>query len=193
MATRDEIKKVIGYIKLAFPNYAPVVEGEVNSVDVFTDLLGDVDADLLWLAVKSCCTESKRAFAPSAGEIRGAALELTAQACGIPSAGEAWAEIVASFERMPGGNMAGGGHSPVLDHPVVVEAVREMGGYTALGVDYFDNLMANRAHFLRIYPDVLGRWKRDAGQLPAVAEYVRRLGTGSVAGMLMNVSEVEKG
>lgn len=195
MSTRNDITEIVGYIKVMnFPKFEPILEGPVTTIDAWMDVLGDIPVDALWAAVKSCCAELGRVYAPSVGEIRGAAIDLQMQACGVPSAGEAWAEIVASFERMPGGNMAGGGHTPVLDHPVVVEAVREMGGYAALGVDYFDNLMANRAHFLRIYPDIVGRWKRDAGQLPAVSEYVRRLGTGTVAGMLMNVSEnAEKG
>jgi hypothetical protein len=160
-------------MKLSFPNYNPDVTSPLNTVDVFVDLLGDLDAVTLKTAVKSCCAEPGRAFAPSAGEIRGMVSSLRAKISGVPTAGEAWGEIIKSFERMPGGNMAGGGHTPILDHPLVKKAVYCMGGYTAIGVDYFDNIMANRAHFFRIYADLLEHFEDESTELPALTEYVQ--------------------
>jgi hypothetical protein len=101
--------------------------------------------------------------------------KLQAKASGTPSAGEAWGVVVGSFVRMPGGNMAGGGHDdPLLDHPLVVEAVRQMGGYSSIGIDFFDNQMANRAHFLRIYADLLDRSSRDVAEPPQITEYIQQ-------------------
>ena len=178
---------------LVFPNYSPTVEGEPNTIDVLFDLLGDLPPDTLEAAVKSCCSEIGRAFAPSPGEIREAAVKLHMKAAGVPSAGEAWGAVIGSFERMPGGNMAGGGHTPILDHPLVRKAVHCMGGYSALGADYFDNQMANRAHFLRIYGDLLETWKDDAGELPALTDYVQEhKRIGSAIAMLTDKLEVRK-
>jgi hypothetical protein len=73
MATREEIAQVIGYMKLVFPNYNPDVTSHPNTIDVLEDLLGDMEVETLRAAVKSACMETDRAFAPSPGEIRGAA------------------------------------------------------------------------------------------------------------------------
>ncbi len=183
MATRDDIKKAIAYLKLVFPNFNPILEGEPNSIDVYLDLLADLPAETLQAGIRACGSEIERAFAPSPGEIRGAAIKLHMKASDVPSAGEAWGEIIGSFERMPGGNMAGGGHTPILDHPLVRKAVHCMGGYSALSNDFFDNQMANRAHFLRIYGDLLETWKDDAAELPALTDYIqehKRIG-GAIA------------
>lgn len=159
MATREDVKNIIAYMSLVFPNYHPDVESQMNAVDVMLDLLGDIPTEVLQLAVRGVCAEPGRVFAPSVGEIRGRVADLRAKVDGVPSAGEAWGEIIGSFERMPGGNMAGGGHTPILDHPLVKKAIHCMGGYAAIGVDFFENQMANRAHFLKIYADLLESWK----------------------------------
>jgi hypothetical protein len=158
---------------MAFPNYKPDVSSPLNSVDVMFDLLGDIPTDTLQLAVRSACSEPGRAFAPSAGEIRGKVSELRLKISGVPTAGEAWGEIIGSFERMPGGNMAGGGHTPILDHPLVQKALACMGGYSAIGADFFENQMANRAHFIRFYNELLENCKTEAAELPQLTEYVQ--------------------
>ena len=93
MSTRKDIAEVIGYLKLAFPNYSPDVTSPVNTVDVMFDLLGDVPAETLKLAVRAACAEPGRAFAPAVGEIREAAIKLSVSALGIPNEFEAWAEV----------------------------------------------------------------------------------------------------
>jgi hypothetical protein len=172
MTTREEIKNLVAYMILSFSNYHPDVDSPMNVVDVFLDLLGDLPLDALKAAVRSCCAEPGRQFAPSAGEIRGAVIKLNAQASGLPSAGEAWGAVVASFERMPGGNMAGGGHNAILDNPLVVEAVQQMGGYGAIGTDFFDNQVANRAHFLKLYNALYEHELSTQLQLPVVKAYI---------------------
>ena len=93
MSTRKDIAEIIGYMKLAFPNYSPDVTSPINTVDVLLDLLGDVPAETLKLAVKAACAEPGRAFAPAVGEIRETALKLTIRALGIPNEFEAWSEV----------------------------------------------------------------------------------------------------
>jgi hypothetical protein len=80
--------------------------------------------------------------------------------------------VVASFERMPGGNMAGGGHNAILDNPLVVEAVQQMGGYGSIGADFFDNQVANRAHFLKLYNALYEQELSTQLQLPVVKAYI---------------------
>ena len=65
MSTRKDIAEIIGYMKLAFPNYSPDVTSPINTVDVLLDLLGDIPAETLKLAVRAACAEAGRAFAPA--------------------------------------------------------------------------------------------------------------------------------
>lgn len=175
MSSRDDIKKVIAYIGCSFPNYHPILEGDVNAVDVMWDQLGDLEYDDLMIAVRAACMPGKkREFAPSSDEIRSTLAELQMRSAGVPSAGEAWAAVIGSFERMPGGNLAGGGHGPVLDQPIVQEAVRQMGGYSAIGADFFDSQMANRAHFLKLYQSLLEDVTSRQVQLPMVTKWIEQ-------------------
>jgi hypothetical protein len=180
MTTREDIKNVIAYLIMAFPNYNPNLDGKINSIDVMFDLLGDMSLDTIQTAVKACCAEPWRAFAPSAGEIRGMATQFHVKVTGLPSAGEAWAVVYDSFERMPAGNMAGGGHGPILDLPIVKEAVHQMGGYTSIGVDFFEQLSYNRTSFMKIYQILFDRALADAGELPQVTAYVQKQIEGGV-------------
>ena len=93
MSTRKDNAEIIGYMKLAFPNYAPDVTSPINTLDVLLDLLGDIPAETLELAVRAACAEAGRAFAPAVGEIRAAALKLSISVLGIPNEFEAWAEV----------------------------------------------------------------------------------------------------
>ena len=169
MTTRIDIKNLMAYIMMAFPNYNPALEGEVNAIDVMFDLLGDLDADLLKTAVRTCCTESGRAFPPSSGEIRGAAENLIAEISGYPTPGEAWGAIIGSYERMPGGNMAGGGHGFILDNPLVREAMHQMGGFTS-GI--YEEQAVNRAHFFKIYQTILNQKMTREIRLPSTMAYI---------------------
>lgn len=69
MATRDDIKNEIKYMILAFPNFRPSLEDKFNVIDVFYDLLGKYDADLLHRGLKLSIMEPGRTWAPSASEI----------------------------------------------------------------------------------------------------------------------------
>ena len=168
MTTRDDIKNLIAYMVMAFPNYDPIFTGEINTVDVMLDLLGDLPLDTLKAAVKSCCSRAGQ-FAPSMGDIREEATRLSLQAAGIPTAGEAWGAVIGSYERNSYGNIVGGGHSPILDNPLVKEAIHQIGGYT---IDLYENQMANRAHFFKIYEALYKREFSERSQSPTVKAYI---------------------
>ena len=175
MASRDDIKRTIAYFGLVFSNYSPTIEGEPNTIDVLYDLLGDLPADTLQAAVKACCSELGRAFAPSPGEIREAAVKLHIKASGAPTSAEAWGAIMDSFRR------TSFDQPETLDHPLVVKAIRCMGGLNAIGMS--ENNMADRAHFLKIYDQLLQREEENAAELPCLTEYTearKRIG-GAIA------------
>lgn len=174
MANRNDIKKIMAYMGMCFPNYHPILEGEINAVDVLLDLLGDMDVEMLKVAVKACCTETGRAFAPSAGEIRGAAADLHARAAGLPTAGEAWGAVMDSFRRTSFDQPA------LIQQPLVKEAIRCMGGLEVIGMS--ENNMVDRAHFLKIFEQLRERALRETLELPAISEYIenKRLVDGQV-------------
>ena len=164
MATRDEIKTRIAYMGMAFPNYHPELEWNVTAVDVMLDLLGDLDIGTLRTALRHCCSQSGRSFAPSPGEIRGAVAELQARASGTPTAGEAWGAIMESFRHTSFDQPA------ALHHPLIQEAIRCMGGLDVIGAS--ENVMAERAHFLKIYEQLYQRALADEVMLPEIADAI---------------------
>ena len=94
MANRKEIIQIVGIMSLAYSNYKPMLDGELTTVDLLEDLLGDLPVDELKLALKACILEPGRAFAPAPGEIRGKVAQMRLAANNTPTAGEAWAEVM---------------------------------------------------------------------------------------------------
>lgn len=161
MTDRDDIKGLIGYIKLAYPNFNPTLEGSPNIIDVWYDLLGDLPLDTLKLAVKSCCTEPDRAFAPSPGEIRGAIAKMNTS--NLPLAGEAWGEVI-QYIVTKGCH----GEVPEFSYPIIKQAVQII-GMENIGMS--DDVMVERAHFLKIYEQLRNREIVNIVQLPAITAY----------------------
>jgi len=174
MATRDEIKAIIGYMRLSFPNYKPELEGKPNTIDVMLDLLGDMPIDVLTQAVKFCCAEAGRQFAPSAGEIRGAAVNMHIKSSGIPDAGEAWTEVL-NFIRDYGCRSI-----PNWSHEIVKKTVDTIG---LVNIGMAEDIMPTRAHFLKIYKSYFDRAAEDAGMPASVVGYIderRQLGQQAI-------------
>jgi hypothetical protein len=89
MSTRDDMRKLIGYLILHYPNFNPDFDSKPNVLDAWLDTLQDFAADELIEAVRSCCKEPGRVFAPAPSEIIGAVV--SKQTDGIPSPEEGWA------------------------------------------------------------------------------------------------------
>jgi hypothetical protein len=184
MSTRKDIAEIIGYMKLAFPNYSPDVTSPINTVDVLLDLLGDVPAETLHLAVRSACAEPGRAFAPAVGEIREAAIKLSVNALGIPNEFEAWAEVCkmpkdmirSRIELDENGKM-------VTDEKGAVIILEERLKWSHVLIEKTALLMGwpdfpsedeslDRAHFFQAYRSAVNRMMEEAGELPAVRKYI---------------------
>jgi hypothetical protein len=175
MATREDIKNIMAYMGCSFPNYHPILEGEINTVDVLLDQLGDLDKDDLQMAVRAACMNGTgRQFAPSADEIRTKYAELHARVAGIPTAAEAWGAIMEHFGKYT--------LEPVelLENPLVKKAIYCMGGLRTIGMS--ENNMADRAHFLKIFEQLRERAIQETLELPAITEYIesKRLIDGQV-------------
>ncbi len=184
MSTRKDIAEIIGYMKLAFPNYSPDVTSPINTVDVLLDLLGDIPAETLKLAVRAACAEAGRAFAPAVGEIREAALKLSVSALGIPNEFEAWAEVCkmpkdmirSRIEVDENGKMVTDENGAVIileeqlkwSHALIEKTALLMGWPEFPSED--ESL--DRAHFFQAYRAEVSRMMESEGELPAVRDYV---------------------
>lgn len=159
MTTREDIEHLIVMMKAAFPNFHP----EPGTPLIYHQLLGDLDLEELKAAVLACVSEPGRAFAPSIGEIRGAALNLRKQARGLPSASDAWGEV---YRQMVDVGHTG---TPVFSVPLVGELVRRFGWHNLC---MSENMIADRAHFMRAYELAAEEEMQRDIQLPAVTKYI---------------------
>lgn len=175
MATLLEVGQVVDVIGAAYPNFAPTKE----TINVYFELLKDIPADLLKTATLQCCAESGRKFAPSVGEIRGAASVLRIRAQGIPSALEAWDEVcTAEFRDIRpdrpyyiGGQVFTEDPNPhKWSHPIVERVAKMMGWPNFPG----ENESTDRAHFFKQYEIESTRFSEAELELPAVTRYLAR-------------------
>jgi hypothetical protein len=66
-----------------------------------------------------------------------------------PLPGDAWGEVARRMQEV------GRYRMPVFSHSLILQAVEQIGGWNALCES--DNLVADRAHFLRIYEELVKR------------------------------------
>jgi predicted CoA-binding protein len=121
--------------------------------------------DLLVIAAKQHAASSK--WFPSVAELRGVALEIQARARGIPTAAEAWVEVM--------GQVRAHGYygEPVFSYPLIQQAIDGLGGWRNLCAG--TNQVADRAHFLRIYESLSSRDHDTAAMLPVVYAAVQAI------------------
>lgn len=181
MASQLEVAQVVAMIGSAYPNFSPNKE----TVSVYYELLKDLPLDLLRAAALQCCAESGRKFAPSVGELRGAAAEINRKAENIPSALEAWREVCKapkaggvrefSDEIDEHGRMVFVWHEYKWSHPLVEKIAR------LLGFPDFpnsDNESVDRAHFFKQYEQALKNCIDEAIELPEVTRYIENRRSG---------------
>lgn len=192
MATQVEIASIVAMIGAAYPNFAPTKE----TVMVYYDLLKDLPADLLKVATLQCCAESGRKFAPSVGEIRGAVGDVKRQAQGVPSAIEAWGELLhapkseqtseVSEDRDENGSVIIYVTPYKWSHPLV-RKVAVMMGFPRF--PDWESESFERTAFLKVYETELQAYLRQDTQLPEVTRFVegaknKMLNAGNQIGLL---------
>lgn len=128
-------------------------------------VLADLEPDVLQAAVAQCLSTCR--FFPKPAEIRQAAVSLKTRARGLPSAGEAWAELVEQIERV------GHYNQPTFSNPQIEQALRHIGGWSVVCLS--ENPQADRARFLQAYEALERRELEDGLMLPAVRQQVAAL------------------
>ena len=163
-----DVAQIVKVIAVAYPNWQPTAE----TSEVYYQLLQDVPTDELKAAVLHCLGESGRRFAPSIGEIRGAVSELRGMSANVPSAFQAWQEVLRQF------SLTGSYGTPQFSHPLIAQAVRQM-GWRELCLS--ENQIADRARFIQCYEQLMSRATKEDMLLPEVRGYIEANGARLMA------------
>ena len=152
--------KVLGYLAALYPRF----DLTNATIDAYHDMLRDIEPVLLQAAVQQVGAESK--WFPAVSELRGAARDIQNRALGIPTAAEAWGEVLRQVA------LVGYYGSPEFDDEGTAATVQ------ALGWRYLctsEDQMADRAHFLKMYGQISHVREQERTSLPAVNDEIKRL------------------
>lgn len=93
--TRDETKKILFIMTTTWANYRPTVNSAF--IDVWHEMLGDMDYSLVAAALKAYAQTDRSGFAPSVGQLRAKAMDLISEE--ELTEGEAWNLVVKAVCR----------------------------------------------------------------------------------------------
>lgn len=176
MASKVQISDLLQILHSLWPHSSPIPKGlddERFAAEVakllgpWHAVLGDLEADVLGLAVKQLAS-SGREFFPPAGVVRQAAFDLMASATDRMTAGEAWKEVMDAVRyRMPAFVRGEASWS----NPLVEQAFQAVGGWAYFRYSLEDAQMADRARFMDTFSQLQRRERLARRELPAIAEY----------------------
>ncbi len=163
--TRSEAVVLVALATAAYPSAQnkdpePIVKAWVT-------LMPDLEADLAKQAILKVCRSSK--FFPSVAEILAAAEELDPRRKRLPTAAEAWEEVVRLIRKF------GVYQAPAYSCNLVMRATEAIGWRTLC---LSENPEADRAHFLRMYGEMRDRHLADESNQKVVkiaGDLARRL------------------
>lgn len=190
MTTKAEIAGILTRMRAQFPNYNP--PDMQLAAEAWLEIVGHIPGDQLRAAVLECISEPGRIWAPSVGEVLGALVRIQARANAVPSAVEAWEQVI---NWRSGGRVvrlcargqslyARNGYTEHLQecgecfdgvaeaseiHPLA-RRVAEALGWPDTFPGMSDDRMADRAHYLKAYALALQDAQRDAVMTPEVAQ-----------------------
>lgn len=141
----------ITYLAAAYPANKITKE----TVRVYVEQLADIDPELLKLAVLKCISDSK--WFPAASELREAADALSSPP--KRTGAEAWGDVLRAVA------VFGYYHDPKFRDQIVAQVVESF-GWKVLCMS--ENIMADRAHFIRAYETIQAREAEGRRQVPAV-------------------------
>lgn len=158
MATFEEVTKLMAIMTLAYPKY----ELKDGTVDVYAKILADIPGEILETSMKEILASN--IWFPSIAEWRNKSIDLMLGTQNIPTAAEAWEQAMREVNRCGDYyRYSQRPRVPEYSHPLIEKAV-DVIGYAHLVES--DNLIADRAHFFKIYDALLQRSKEDVRMLP---------------------------
>ena len=173
MADANTINLALKELKAAYPRFVT----DADTVRIWAVYLSDLDNKLLMTAIRKFISSSTHAFPPSIPEIRHAATQVKIEISDVPTAFEAWEDVLKAgngWKYETGTNPDGSywieKHPYQFRHPLVEEVVKRFGF-----PDRFpsgDDDMADRAHFYKAYESAMSKATRAETQVPAVTAYI---------------------
>lgn len=164
-----EIAELIGSMAATFPS---VQMGE-ESIFAYVRMLQDIPLPILTVAIEQCTAENK--WLPAVAEIRDKAMALTAPQA--PTALEAWK--VVCDQMFKEGHMG----RPNFGDPIIKRAVECLGWRELCNSE---NQVADRAHFSKVYDQLVARQEQDAKLLPAARGLKEATAQQRILGQIVN-------
>lgn len=163
MADKKDIAAMIALLSAAYPNW----NVSEYTVQVYYMDLKDIPYDELQIAAQHCRSEAGRKFAPSVGEIRGAVMELRRSSMNIPSAYEAWQDVLTQV------NEVGSYGTPKFKSEITEKVIKSL-GWRNLCMS--ENQTADRARFLQAFEQLSERAEKEMMLIPEVRGYLEMNG-----------------
>lgn len=160
--TKREMAQILAVLAAAYHNFTV----DEIKVEVWHSMLGDLDYEVVQIAIKKCILESQ--FAPSVSEVRKTATVLM-----NPhhlSAAEAWEQVNQAIDRYGYYNQA----LAIKSMPPLAARVVRAIGFSRLCLS--ENLSVERGQFFRLY-DQLSQQEQSELLLPdALKEQIAQIG-----------------
>lgn len=156
------ITPIIKQLFSAYPN----TQATVATIAIYDRLLSDIPPAELQTVVDQCIASCK--FLPTVAEIREEWHKLTTR-LGQPSPAEAWSEVLRQIRAV------GYIGVPEFDDAVTARVVRAMGWRELCASE---NMVADRAHFMRMYEQIVERGEQVNRLLPQAIEMAQRHNPG---------------
>jgi hypothetical protein len=165
---KAQISEMVGALATMYPRE----EVTVKNCKAYAASLCDIPVPILVIALDQCGADCK--FFPSVAEIREKVRVLTAPK-DVLTAGEAWGVAVKRMKRYGIYPPYPPRPIPLIEHPFIEETVAAIGGWYDLATS--ENQVADRAHFMKIYDQLVARREADERLLPA-AHQLKELNRG---------------
>jgi len=165
MASDKTVAYWMGLLSANYPNHTVTKE----SIMIYARILSDIPDDLLEAAAVNIMA-SPGAFFPTVGDWRQSALDLQWNELGIPTAYEAWEEVLREVKRCGDyyrWRIEEGRKDPSWSSPLVEKAV-ECVGYQA--IQEADNISFLQNHFYKTYDALKSRREKQFRMLPEVRQ-----------------------
>lgn len=165
MKSKEVFQKGMGLLQATFPDKA-------LDLDVYWELLGDIDDGVFLLAIKDLCSTTREIY-PNTNMI--ALIREKGMSRNKLTAGEAWAVVLGEVSR------TGSYGYPRFDDPIVAKAVDCIGWRT---ICLSTMIGVERSHFIKVYDQLKERDHNERVALPEVTEGFKEL-ANNVAKKLM--------
>ena len=155
MSTRTEVKALLAVIAAAYGERFKLTPG---TVDVYADLLADLDIDSLRAATRQHIANDD--WPPTVADLRRLCAQVSAPT--LPDWGDAWREMLDQIARV------GSYGTPFWSSPIIAEAVRQFGPWRELCAMEIAQTSTNRAQFRDVYNAVRARAEQGNAYVPDV-------------------------